>query len=612
MLKGKGLFGISFRIMFRCMQEYGDFFMTIIYMEYYQKYIKYKTKYANIKKSVVDLFVNMHGGTIDATLINGSVLGFGTDGIFEVMELEPGNLLLDTALTGGYILFDTAYAYGNIPLIGDTIRKFGRDNVFVNYKVVLTPNESKDLKKLVQFGIEHFDYVDCLMYHTIPTVDQLREDLPYIGELCRSGKVKTIGFSNLFPIGDGERLKQLLGVLHEYEMDQYFKFLEEEFSISIQDKRKDDIEICQRYGIKTLGYSAFGGKGYGVCSFTINPNIAYPQFNRYSHPKTWAIIENEKLDPAMLNMAFLASKYGVVQLPTSRRSERIKSNMIGFNKAYRLLSANRAYVDTIYDETRTVEGLQYNLIYVSRVKLYDALKEIDYGIKIWNDFYNPYYREIYDNPRRFDRLSQSMLIFLISLIEHALPKYAEYQLTMQNMYSLLDRLKAENTNDYVEQLKKFEQVIKQTFCGIDVSGDKLNSINLMIASYELIRKFKKSVVIDGNYYDPKDEYMLWLLFNKDDKDYVMPISGRFRLDEFITRYGLTDTKVIGPGGMEIDKDDLFEPVGDWRRYYSLNKGELIILETGVKSFWHNPDGSINMLIFKGPTDLSIEKVIGYH
>jgi len=574
-------------------------------MEYYDKYIKYKNKYQHIKKMVVNAFNVMRGGNIDSDYIDGSVLGFGTDGIFEVMELEPGDMLISAALNSGYLLIDTAYAYGNIEVISKAIRQFGREKVFVNYKVVLNQNESKDFKCLVWFGLKQFEYIDCLMYHTVPTIDQLREDLPYIKELCLSNKVKTIGFSNLFPIDDEEKLKRIMDVLREYDVDQYFKFVEEEFSISLQDQRKRSLEICQKYGIKVMGYSAFGGKGYGVCSSTITPSVAYPQFNRYSHPKTWQLVEKEHLDPMMLNMAYLANRYRVIQLPTSRRSERIKNNIVSFNNAYKLLSSNKEYVDTIYEETSTSAGLPYNLTYISRVNLYEALKDKDYGIKIWSEFYNTYYRETYAEPRRFDRLSQGMLMFTTFFIENAITRYSEYQDTMQKMYSLLERLRAKNPDEYITTLKKYEEVIKTTFCSVDVSRDKLKGINIIINGYELFDKFKKSIVNDkdNRYYDSSDKDMIYVIFNKDGKDYVVPISGRFKLNEFMKDHSIPDAMVIMMGNIEIERDDLNKTVSEIRMNYGLNNKELIILDTGAKSFWHNPDGSINTLVFRGPINL---------
>jgi hypothetical protein len=97
--------------------------------------------------------------------------------------------------------------------------------------------------------------------------------------------------------------------------------------------------------------------------------------------------------------------------------------------------------------------------------------------------------------------------------------------------------------------------------------------------------------------------MIYVIFNKDGKDYVVPINGKFRLDEFMKEYGIQDAKVMRAGEVEIKKDDLTEPISEMRRSYNVNSGELIVLDTGAKSFWHNPDGSINTLVFRGPINL---------
>lgn len=576
-------------------------------MDYYQKYTKYKTKYLNIRKLFINNSIIMKGGYIDSTIIDSSKLGFGTDGIQEKIEIEmeyvSGESLIKTALKSGYIVLDTAYSYGNINLIANAINEFGRERVFVNYKVMMTPSDdSEKFIKEVEDGINSFKYIDCLMYHIIPTIDQLRKNILYIKKLCESSTIKSIGFSNLFPITDV--FKHIFNILKEYNIDKYFKFVEEEFSISLQDERKKDIEQCKKMGIKIIGYSAFGGKGYGVCSFTTDSSIPHPHFNKFSHPKTWKIIDENKLDSGILNMAFLAYKYGVIQIPTSRRLERIKNNIEMFNYTYKLLSENENYVNIIYDETcKKKEDNEYGLDYPSRINLYNTLKDEDYGFKILNEFYKPYYDEVEKDDRRKFRLYKSILVPMIYLIEHAIPKYTEYQDTMEKMYTFLKGLKKDNFTEYKIILEKFGNIIREKFCKINISEDKINKINEVIDSYEIINKFKESYSVDNNYYKPGEEFM-YVLFNKNSKNYVMPLTINKSLDYVIKDQKLPETtKVILPN-MEFENDDIDQPISEWYKSYFLNTKELLILDTGQRSFWHNPDGSINRLIYEGPRYLN--------
>lgn len=136
--------------------------------------------------------------TLGRTGFKASDIGFGA-----------GNLnnpdVLNTALEAGVNYIDTAehYAQGNSErTVGEVLKKFDRKKIFVTTKMnfAMGGRRKETLKKRALKSLERMqlDYVDCLMIHMTPDIDQIKHE-PYhevIRELKADGKVRFTGLSN--------------------------------------------------------------------------------------------------------------------------------------------------------------------------------------------------------------------------------------------------------------------------------------------------------------------------------------------------------------------------------------------------------------------------------
>lgn len=136
--------------------------------------------------------------TLGRTGFKVSDIGFGGGNL-----TEP--TLLEAALDAGINYIDTAenYARGNSErAIGEAIKKRNRKKIFITSKLNLGFGKSTKEGLMERTGkcLERLqtDYLDCLMIHMIPTIDQVTHEGYHdaIRELKAEGKVRFTGLSN--------------------------------------------------------------------------------------------------------------------------------------------------------------------------------------------------------------------------------------------------------------------------------------------------------------------------------------------------------------------------------------------------------------------------------
>jgi len=139
---------------------------------------------------------------LTTTLNDGVELPMIGYGVWQILpETVTTTRVLD-ALSAGYRLVDTAAAYGNERGVGDAVRDFGRDNVFVTSKL-WNPHHGRDAT-LRAFDATMdalgFDVLDLYLVHwPMPGVDLYVETWRTLVELRNSGRVRSIGVSNFHP-----------------------------------------------------------------------------------------------------------------------------------------------------------------------------------------------------------------------------------------------------------------------------------------------------------------------------------------------------------------------------------------------------------------------------
>lgn len=122
------------------------------------------------------------------------LIGFGTWNLTDEILKKS----LQTALEKGYTHIDTAEGYENESVIGEVLRDYSRDRLFLTSKVVPTNLHYDDVLQSVDKALDKLgtDYLDLYLVHWPNPAISLRETLLAFTKLYKSGKIKSIGVSN--------------------------------------------------------------------------------------------------------------------------------------------------------------------------------------------------------------------------------------------------------------------------------------------------------------------------------------------------------------------------------------------------------------------------------
>lgn len=263
-----------------------------------------------------------------------SILGFGTQKIN-----ESNVTLLQDAIDLGYRLIDGAKKYDNIDIIIKTIKKNQPERLYFIYKI--SPPKSMDdvleIKQDVESVINGIGHIDALMFHSVEDFyDNIdtnfgKEIIDYIKHLIDKNLVSDFGLSNV-----GGRYKEIVEAFNNRGL--HVRSIENKFDNNILHyfPTAQIVSYCKDNSINFIAYGALGGIAEeGPCHVN-ECNVGQPliHFDDLSHPQIAALSKKFKVDPMMLVIAFEAKKYGVYQIPTTTKLERLKSNFIDFTKAY--------------------------------------------------------------------------------------------------------------------------------------------------------------------------------------------------------------------------------------------------------------------------------------
>lgn len=122
-------------------------------------------------------------------------------GVYQIEDSETCEQVVLDALKTGYRMIDTAAAYNNEEAVGKAIRKSGvpREKIFVTTKVWVQDFGYENTKKAVLSSLKKLDldYLDMVLLHQ--QMSDYYGSWRALQELCREGKVRTIGVSNFYP-----------------------------------------------------------------------------------------------------------------------------------------------------------------------------------------------------------------------------------------------------------------------------------------------------------------------------------------------------------------------------------------------------------------------------
>jgi 2,5-diketo-D-gluconate reductase A len=156
------------------------------------------------------------------------------------------------AISLGYRLFDTAYAYGNEPGVGAGLRASGvpREELFVTTKLNGEWHgvaEAREAFHLASSKLD-VDYIDLFLIHwPVPARDRYADAWRGMVELMTEGLVRAIGTSNFKP-AHIDRLIEETGVTPDVNQLQLNPML----------TRADERAYHARHGIRTQAWSPLG------------------------------------------------------------------------------------------------------------------------------------------------------------------------------------------------------------------------------------------------------------------------------------------------------------------------------------------------------------------
>lgn len=141
-----------------------------------------------------------------------SKLGIGTWHMDEDSSKRKGEIeALRYGLDYGLTVIDTAEMYGSEQLVGETIKTFDRDSLYLISKFTPTHASRRDLEAILDQSLNNMgvEYLDLYLYHWRGSTP-LSETVEELERLKEKGKIKAWGVSN-FDTPDMEELLSVPG-----------------------------------------------------------------------------------------------------------------------------------------------------------------------------------------------------------------------------------------------------------------------------------------------------------------------------------------------------------------------------------------------------------------
>lgn len=241
------------------------------------------------------------------------VLGFGTwtVGGKELPNYHRDDEYIDIIKNGielGLTLIDTAELYGRghaEELVGEAIKKFERENIFIISKVLPKNLRKNDLFNSIENSLKRLktDYIDLYLIHSYTSGAPLEEALISLNEAVEKGLIRNIGVSNFNKELLAETMK--ISPLPITCNQVYY---------NIENRKPEEnglLEYCQSKGLTLIAYRPFQ---QGKIEKKIIPILK-------------KIAENHDATMYQIIIAWLISKERVVTIFNSSKIEHIIENI---------------------------------------------------------------------------------------------------------------------------------------------------------------------------------------------------------------------------------------------------------------------------------------------
>jgi len=244
---------------------------------------------------------------------------------------------MERAVEIGTNLVDTAEAYGDghsEKVVGDAIRRIGRDQVVIATKVGGWHLHADDLKKACAGSLKRLGVrsIDLYQIHWPDPWSQvpLRETMKALESLQRAGKIRHIGVSN-FAVRDLEEARSHLSRTDIVSNQVRYNMLQREIESEV-------LPYCKREGIGVLAWSPLGKAVLtGKYHATKRPkdlvrkeeDLFKPVNLKRSAPLVAALRKIAKArgkTPAQVALAWLRRNRNVVPIPGAKRPDQAEEN----------------------------------------------------------------------------------------------------------------------------------------------------------------------------------------------------------------------------------------------------------------------------------------------
>jgi diketogulonate reductase-like aldo/keto reductase len=203
------------------------------------------------------------------------------------------------------------YAAGHAEeLVGEAVKQFSRDEVFIATKVWPSNLRYEDVIRSCRRSLERLQlkYVDLYMVHWPNPRIPLQETMKAMEKLAKDGLIRYIGVSNF----DVELLEEAMNALKREEIVAN----QVEYSLEAREVERELIPFCERNGITVTAYTPLG-KGRipaEAASNTPRGKILAEMAQRYG--KT----------PVQIALNWVIWRPNVITIPKAARKEHLEEN----------------------------------------------------------------------------------------------------------------------------------------------------------------------------------------------------------------------------------------------------------------------------------------------
>ena len=177
-----------------------------------------------------------------------SALGVGT---WELSSDRVENIKgIKYAIDNGVNFIDTAEMYNTEDVVGEAIKGYERDKLFIASKVWPTHFKYDDVIKACEASLKKIgtDYLDLYQLHWPNKSVQIKETMQAMEKLREDGKIRNIGISN-FSL---DEMKEAQAVMSKHEIASN----QVEYSIVTRDIEKTGVfDYCKENHIAVIAYS---------------------------------------------------------------------------------------------------------------------------------------------------------------------------------------------------------------------------------------------------------------------------------------------------------------------------------------------------------------------